>query len=308
MRDFIFKTFLPLSIIALAVLSFQTGVVVAGNPELTQAPVGIQFLYSCTLFTLGGTSLGYPVEGPEFWKTVLYALYFIAPVVSAAAFLELFYMLSRPMLSFAPFVRKNYYIFGYGRVGRAAINKLRKLNSNRHLADSKVNLMKRLFSRFFFASWLHNSGYRYIIIDKNVRPSTASIHLFGSDEFLIKQDIQDLSIINKLSFGKTEGVFFLTDDENLNMGLLKCLEQRLGFSVIESNDSNTDKIERLNRSTNDNLKFIFIRMNTKDFIDHLNFQFEERKKSNPMSPHCFFFNTHIAAAIQLFDDYRNDEL
>jgi hypothetical protein len=42
-----------------AVTSLQMGVVVKGASGLTAAPVGMQVLYACTLFTFGGASLGY---------------------------------------------------------------------------------------------------------------------------------------------------------------------------------------------------------------------------------------------------------
>jgi|GEM_PF-6721196 hypothetical protein len=309
MRDLIFKTLLPVAIIALSVLSFQMGVVVAANPELTEAPLGIQFLYCCTLFTLGGTSLGYPVDGPEFWQTILYASYFIAPVVSAAAFLELFYMLSRPLLSYDPFVRRNYYIFGYGRVGRAAINKLKQFNLEQSKRHSKTNFAESIFSTFFFSSWLHRAQYRYIIIDKNARASTASIHLFGSDEFFIKQDVQDHAIVKKLNFRKTEGVFLLTDDETLNLGLLKALEDQLGMGVSAVDAKKgleSHSVARFWRKSN--LKYVFVRMNSRDFIDHMEKRSVHEAQAQNLLPRKFFFNTHIAAAGQFFDTYVNPEI
>jgi hypothetical protein len=294
LRDLIIKTVVPLSIIGTAVLSFQMGVVVSGNPGLTHAPLGVQLLYACTLFTFGGASLGFPLTGPDLWRDALYVTYFLAPVVSAAAFFELFYVLSRPLLSIDFFVAKQYIVFGYGRVGKASIAAVRKQIEVERQYQSFAH--KTPFSRFRFNLWKFKNRVRFIVIDKHVRPSAAGVNLFGSDEFFIKHDLQDASIIKRLNLTKTDGIFVLTDDEWINLGILKVVEKYCSVPEVQNENVSATHLPPIWRGP----KFLFTRMNSRDFMRALDEQYRVRYSSSG-DPRFFFFNTHMESASQLFD-------
>jgi hypothetical protein len=303
MRDLLLKVLPPLVVIFLSVISFQSGVTVPGNLALTDAPIGIQVLYSCTLFTLGGTSLGYPNGGPDFWRSVLYVMYFAAPLISAAALMELFYILSRPIVSMNLFNRETYLVLGYGRVGRAAIESVRKnVQSRNGFTDSKGF---KWAARYFLLSWIYQIFKpRFIVFDMNVRQTTASVSFNGSDVHFVRHDLRDTKFIDDLSFGRIKGVFILTDDEWINLGILKALEKKLCKTTKQAINQNDDHIFfHKNAEWDSSIEYVFTRMHSRDFMMAMSHEYECRESK----PKIHFFNTQMEAASQLFDTDNPNE-
>lgn len=288
MREALFKIVVPLFVIVAAVTSLQMGVVVKGASGLTAAPVGMQVLYACTLFTFGGASLGYPVEGPDAWRLVLYATYFLAPIISATAFFELFYVLSRPILSIDLFVRERYIILGHGRVGRAAQEAV--LRRTRRMSGGTGSKAVRLLRKLFFTSWMDCNRTGFIIVDRDVRQSAATVNMFGRNVHFIRYDLHDKALLKRLNLQRSAGVFILTDDEWVNLSLLQGIEElcaRKGGRGVWKGPSR-----------------IFTRMRSRDHLLFLRGRHQNFSGKGAL-PRFEFFNTHMEAADRLFADPGN---
>jgi len=196
-RGWVLRILIPIIIVLLSTICFQFGVNVGNLTNENSHGVLMHILYSISLFTLGGVSLGVPVSGPEWAKILLYFMYFIAPAISIGALMEHLFTSFRFYHQILLFRGNHSVIIGAGRV---ASNLPQKINS----------IFKNEYKRT-------KMGFKLpiIIADKNTNAL-----LYPAEKYLIESiDAEDPLIIDKLNIQKARFVFILTDKDWINLNL-----------------------------------------------------------------------------------------
>lgn len=75
-------------VFGMSVAAFRAGVDVSDRPGLPEAGLLSQLYYAAGLFVLGGLDLGTPVAGQPLQRGMLWATYFIAPLITTSAVVE----------------------------------------------------------------------------------------------------------------------------------------------------------------------------------------------------------------------------
>jgi hypothetical protein len=180
----------PLLVVSLAIIAFKSGVTVADKKDVENLPIGILLFHCINLFTFGAKDFGMPNGGPQFFQYVLYATYFIAPLISLSALAECFYFFSKPILPLLLFRGNHFIIIGNGRVGKAAVKQIQ---------DS------------------FKSKPRIVIIDKNIEKESSGLQVFRNNKVLINADVLNSKILEKVNIKNAKGIFILTDNEWVNL-------------------------------------------------------------------------------------------
>ena len=83
-------------VFVVAIVGFATGV---GVTERDMSGTGLaeKAYYALGLFVLGGLDIGTPVGGPMVGRTLLWAAYFLSPIITVSAVLETAFRLMRPL-------------------------------------------------------------------------------------------------------------------------------------------------------------------------------------------------------------------
>ncbi len=124
---FLIRVLPPICVLFLSIAAFQNGVNVSDRDYVSDSGLFVQFYYALGLFALGGMDLGMPTGGSFFWRKTLLSMYFLAPMISAAAVIEGLWMTIRPwFVSKWPW-RNHIVVAGGGRIARAFIDKSRQL-------------------------------------------------------------------------------------------------------------------------------------------------------------------------------------
>src|SRR5262245_39082603 len=76
------------TVFGMALYAFQAGVGVSDRPGLPDAGLLTQIYYAAGLFVLGGMDLGTPATGAPFAQGLLWAAYFLAPIITTTAVVE----------------------------------------------------------------------------------------------------------------------------------------------------------------------------------------------------------------------------
>lgn len=98
---------------------------------LAGAGVAARAYYALGLFVLGGLDLGTPVAGPAFGRALLWAAYFLAPLITASALVETAVRLVSPLaLRFRPLTR-HVVLAGAGRLTLLYVRRLRERDRGR---------------------------------------------------------------------------------------------------------------------------------------------------------------------------------
>jgi hypothetical protein len=264
MKSIFIRISAPFIIILLALLAFENGVVVEYKPDLGDEPVGILVFHVISFFTFGAKDYGPPVAGPLFWQSVLYFVYYAAPVICLSALAETIYLLSKPFLPLLLYRKKHYLIIGYGRVGKAAASYLREMDPD----------------------------CRIVVLDSNPHQSPGGVNLFRWKFLFLQRDMNDPKALDGLRLDHCKEVFLLTDQEWLNLKLYYAIKDKM-------NDINTR---------------MFVRVSSIDLISFLRQKNqllikEGADTEKPSVTMDNFFNVHMAACHQLFDQsHINDML
>ena len=114
-----------LAVLACALLAFAAGVDVSERPGLPTAPVAARVYYSIGLFLLGGLDIGVPVGGPAWARTLLWVVYFAAPLITTTAVAEGLIRLASPHRLRPARPRDHLLLVGVGRLGTRYLDVLR---------------------------------------------------------------------------------------------------------------------------------------------------------------------------------------
>ena len=77
-----------LLVFILALLAFNNGVYLEDKPNICTDTLFVQIYYSIGLFLLAGIDFGMPMGGTEFYRILLYISYFLAPLITVSAVIE----------------------------------------------------------------------------------------------------------------------------------------------------------------------------------------------------------------------------
>ena len=77
-----------LLVFILALLAFNNGVYLEDKPNICTDTLFVQIYYSIGLFLLAGIDFGMPIGGTEFYRILLYISYFLAPLITVSAVIE----------------------------------------------------------------------------------------------------------------------------------------------------------------------------------------------------------------------------
>lgn len=113
----------PALVFCAGYLALASGATVSER-EIPAGPLP-QIYYVISLFVLGGLDLGTPIAGPSWARTLLWAVYFAAPLVTASALLEIVWAIALPITYRLRRLRDHTVIVGAGRLTELYLQKLR---------------------------------------------------------------------------------------------------------------------------------------------------------------------------------------
>jgi len=115
---------------AIAVTALSMGVGVTQR-DLSGAGIGERAYYALGLFVLGGLDIGLPEGGPPLGRALLWAAYFLAPIITVSALLEAALRLLGPLALRVRLLKGHIVIGGAGRLSLLYVRKLRQRDSRR---------------------------------------------------------------------------------------------------------------------------------------------------------------------------------
>lgn len=187
----------PLVILLLATICFQSGVGVAYQPHVVSEGLLMHILHAVSLFKVAGLELGEPVSGPTWAMVTLYVMYFAAPAVSVGAILEAVFRVARLKLRWVLSRGNHVVIIG---AGRATV----------HLPEI-INEALASARRF---SWFSRRA-AIVLADK----SEESLLRHSTDVLKLQLDASDSNVPSLLSLHRARVVFIITDDDQANIDL-----------------------------------------------------------------------------------------
>ena len=122
--------------LALGVAAFRTGVQVSERDLSACGWLGHVY-YAAGLFVLGGLDLGTPVGGPPWARSLLWVVYFLAPLITTSAVVEGVLRLARPNWTSWFRLRNHFVVVGAGRVGLLFLEALGRRRRPFVLVDPK---------------------------------------------------------------------------------------------------------------------------------------------------------------------------
>lgn len=118
------RTVAPALVFCAGYLALANGALVSER-AIPASPLP-QIYYVISLFVLGGLDLGTPKGGPAWAHTLLWAVYFAAPLVTASALLEIVWAIALPMAYRLRRLRDHTVVVGAGRLAELYLQKLRE--------------------------------------------------------------------------------------------------------------------------------------------------------------------------------------
>ena len=221
---------IPLLIVILSTICFQFGVNVENISHEDSKGIFMHILYSLSLFTLGGVSLGVPVSGPLWGIRLLYFMYYLAPAVSLGALAEHLFTTARFYLRFKILKGNHFVIIGAGRVASQIPEKL-NLYFKQNYKRTKLGIEVPI-----------------VIADKNKDALLSSLNNYNIQSF----NAEDSIIIKNLNLGKANMIFILTDNDWVNVNL---------FFQLKNYFSGKSDLKKYPR--------IFIRIKSEDLLNEL---------------------------------------
>jgi voltage-gated potassium channel Kch len=117
-------------VFATAVTGLATGVGVSER-DLVGSGLAEKAYYALGLFVLGGLDVGTPVGGPPLGRALLWAAYFLAPIITVSAVLETAIRLMRPLALRVRLLTDHVVLGGAGRLTVLYVRKLRERDPHR---------------------------------------------------------------------------------------------------------------------------------------------------------------------------------
>lgn len=75
-------------IIVIGLIGINNGVYFADIPNIGQETFAVQLYYIISLFLMSGIDLGMPIGGEQFYRSLVYAAYFLAPIIAVTSAIE----------------------------------------------------------------------------------------------------------------------------------------------------------------------------------------------------------------------------
>ena len=129
----IWRSGLALVVTGVAIYAFRSGVGVSDRLGVEGAGLPTQLYYAIGLFVLGGLDLGVPTGGPALGRNLLWAAYFLAPVLTVGAVLEGLLRVWNPRWWRLRGLRDHIVIAGMGEVGNLYLEALRRVEPKRRV-------------------------------------------------------------------------------------------------------------------------------------------------------------------------------
>ena len=183
------RAFAPACVLTLTILAFQQGVDVSDRGPISDTDFLTQLYYGLGLFALGGMDLGTPTGGPESWRSILWAMYFLAPAIAAITFLEGLWRTLRPWFTTRYPWRNHLVIAGAGRVAVACVDESLKRYPRRAIL---------------------------VIEPREDHPSWSRLEALPNVH-MIRGDITDSSLLSHLRLHKAKALLLLTNNEFANI-------------------------------------------------------------------------------------------
>ncbi len=184
----------PILIVIISTICFQFGVNVENISNEDSKGIFMHILYSLSLFTLGGVSLGVPISGPLWGIRLLYVMYYLAPAVSLGALVEHLFTSARFYLRFKILQGNHFVIIGAGRV-----------------ATQIPEILNHFYKKKYKRTKL-GIQVPIVVADKNKGALFSKYNI-------ISCNAEDAAIIKNLNLEKANMIFILTDNDWINVNL-----------------------------------------------------------------------------------------
>lgn len=210
-RPLVWRVLAFVVVYVLAVVGLSMGV---GVTERDLSGVGLaeRAYYALGLFVLGGLDIGTPVGGPLVGRALLWAAYFLAPIITVSALVETAIRLIGPIaLRVRPW-RGHVVIGGAGRLALLYVRKLRERDRRR----------------------------RILVVDRNPSPGSLGELRHVHRALVVNGDITSDEVLGGLRVERAHRVLLLTGDDFANLDaaakILRLAPDRAGRIVAHVSD------------------------------------------------------------------------
>jgi len=187
----------------LALSAFRLGVGVDAR-ELAGASLLTHVYYSLGLFVLGGLDLGVPTGGPSEARAMLWAAYFLAPVITTGAVVEGLVRVLRPVWIDRRALRGHVVVVGAGRLGMLFLELLRE----------------------------REPRARVLLVDKDAHRANVSLAQQRFGVRFLSGDVRTHVTLEALAIDRARAVVLLTDDDLVNLEAAWHIAERSSARVI----------------------------------------------------------------------------
>src|SRR5690606_5791725 len=171
-----------------ALSAFRLGVGVDAR-ELVGASLLTHVYYALGLFVLGGLDLGVPTGGGEEARAMLWAAYFLAPVITTSAVVEGLIRVLRPVWMDRRALRGHVVVVGAGRLGMQFLEVLRE----------------------------REPRARVLLVDMDAHRANVSLAQQRFGVRFLSGDVRTHVTPEALAFDRARAVVLLTDDDLVNL-------------------------------------------------------------------------------------------
>lgn len=126
-RSWTLRGFLLLAVFVAGFVGLASGVEVSER-DLADTNLLAKAYYALGLFVVGGLDLGTPHSGPLFGRVLVWAAYFLAPLITASAVIETAMRILNPLSLRARRLSDHVIVGGAGRLSRLYVRRLRELD------------------------------------------------------------------------------------------------------------------------------------------------------------------------------------
>jgi len=255
-----------LLVFILALLAFNNGVYLEDKPNICTDTLFVQIYYSIGLFLLAGIDFGMPMGGTEFYRILLYISYFLAPLITVSAVIEVALKTIGSDYLEKPF-KNHVVIIGSSK---EAISLVHGYNVSSLMHSSlwrwkEGNFFKRVIYNFkFFRSIIikyflggeEKIGYyeytKLIVVEQD--PNNTKLEWFRElskkqEVKIIIGDINHSSILNRLNVEQALNCIITTNNDILNINISLKLQHDYNVKIeniitrVEDNDIIMDLIK-----------------------------------------------------------------
>ena len=182
----ILRGVLPVVALVLALIAFEAGVGLSQRTGLAQESFPTRVYYAVGLFVLGGLDLGLPAGGPPWARSILWVVYFLAPVITTGVVVEGALRLFRPRWLLRLGLDQHVIVVGAGRLGMLVVETIRERDPHRRIvlvdreAQGGVELaLARFGARFVAGDVRSPATLAQLALDR------ASLAVFATEQDLV---------------------------------------------------------------------------------------------------------------------------